>query len=328
MRNRLLIILIVVIAVICVGVFAGTDSPPQSTALEVFYTATANGNLEPCGCPVNPSGGVSRRAHYINEQASPDTAILVIDGGDWVGPPTSEGLLQTEYMVRAMGKIGGRVVGVGPRDFAFGVEYLRDAGSSSGLSITCANVVDGETGEPILAPWVVTKVGRGRFFGIPYGGRNVGIISVMGPDVPPMCADCGVPLKVLPSIPSVRAAVAQIADAVDVIVVLASTPLDEVVRISAIPEVDVVIAARTLNPPRNYRNVGLRNGAVIAFTGYQARRIGHMVISFDSSGEVSEVTGDLVGLGQDMLDDKKLSRLVENYQGELMSLPGDNSHSH
>src|SRR5437868_3880276 len=31
----------------------------------VFYSATVHGNLEVCGCPIHPLGGVARRAGYI-----------------------------------------------------------------------------------------------------------------------------------------------------------------------------------------------------------------------------------------------------------------------
>ena len=49
----------------------------------VFYSATVHGNLEVCGCPIHPLGGVARRAGYINafKQRSPDAAILQVDAG-------------------------------------------------------------------------------------------------------------------------------------------------------------------------------------------------------------------------------------------------------
>src|SRR5205085_12130732 len=47
-------------------------------AIVVFYSATVHGNLEVCGCPIHPLGGVARRAGYINafKQRSPNAAVL------------------------------------------------------------------------------------------------------------------------------------------------------------------------------------------------------------------------------------------------------------
>src|SRR5262245_46781670 len=49
----------------------------------LFYSMGIRGNLEVCGCPIHPLGGVARRMGYINafRKRSPDVAILQVDAG-------------------------------------------------------------------------------------------------------------------------------------------------------------------------------------------------------------------------------------------------------
>src|SRR5215467_7223123 len=49
----------------------------------LFYSMGIKGNLEVCGCPIHPLGGVARRTGYINafRKRSPDAAILQVDAG-------------------------------------------------------------------------------------------------------------------------------------------------------------------------------------------------------------------------------------------------------
>src|SRR5262247_3881646 len=49
----------------------------------LFYSMGVRGNLEVCGCPIHPLGGVARRIGYINvfRKRSPDAAVLQVDAG-------------------------------------------------------------------------------------------------------------------------------------------------------------------------------------------------------------------------------------------------------
>ena len=49
----------------------------------VFFSADVHGNLEVCGCPIRPLGGVARRMGYINafRNRSPGAATIQVDAG-------------------------------------------------------------------------------------------------------------------------------------------------------------------------------------------------------------------------------------------------------
>jgi 2',3'-cyclic-nucleotide 2'-phosphodiesterase (5'-nucleotidase family) len=309
--------------VLIIGVIATTGSSSSTKSLTIFYTATANGNLEPCGCPGNPSGGVSRRAAYIRNHTRASEPSILLDGGDWVGPPSAIGFLQSNYMLRAMQSMGYKIVGVGPRDFAFGVTYLKQAEQTSGITITNANIYHGDTGEPLFTPWAIAYAGRKSILGIPYGGMKIGVISVLSGDIPPLCVDCDAPLDIRSPVESVKAAVSELMGKCDVIVVLAYAPMDHIEEISRISGVDAIIVSRTLYPPYGYENVGLKDSMAILFSGYQSRRIGHATLQFTDDTHLVSVDGDLVNLGERMPEDRGITRLIDEYFEDLQLIPGD-----
>lgn len=299
----------------------GISMPASGSELQVFFTATANGNLEPCGCPVVRTGGVPRRATFIDEHSDPAVARLIIDGGDFVGPPTTEGFIQTDYLFQAMHAMGYSVLGLGARDFAFGVEFLMRAQEHYGFTLTSANVVDAETGEPVFEPYAFTRAGSGSFFGIPFGGIRIGIVSVMGADIEPMCVPCTPEIEVVDPVVSARMAVDKIRGESDIVVVLASTPVEQLLEISDIPGVDIVIATRTHHVPPGMSNVSLRCSTVVAFTGYQARRIGYMRAATGSNG-IESVSGDLISLGPAIPDRLDIAQIVDRYRYEVQQVTG------
>jgi len=115
----------------------------------VFYSSTVHGNLEVCGCPIHPLGGVARRAGYINafKRRSPDAATLQVDAGFIFGDETNAAgelrediRLMNDWIVRANEVLGLDVVNRGFRD-------LRYAGMLLNPSATWASFIT-----PVMPP--------------------------------------------------------------------------------------------------------------------------------------------------------------------------------
>jgi len=309
------------VGVVAAAALLTSKAPARGDRMSIYFTATSKGNLEPCGCPVNPSGGLPRRAWYIQHHTPPDHAVVLLDGGDVVGTPTQTGLLQTEYMFRAMHEMGYTVLGLGPRDFVFGIDFLREAERRYGFTFTSANLADTASNDLIFPPYGVMKVGQSRLFGIPFGGQKIAVISVMGTDMPPICPGCNPPLRLLDPFESARRTASAVRPQCDLVVVLAQAEQEELERLLAIPEVDIVIAARTIYIPAGFDNVGLHGHAVLAYTGYEARRIGHMTIERNAQGRIVSAHGDLAALGTAVPDDPEIAKLVAEYKREVAALP-------
>ena len=78
--------------------------------LTILYTAEAHAALLPCDCPLQPLGGIARRAALIKHYRERG-AVLLVDGGGWAaggiydegsdGDPKRD-LIRTDLMMRAM----------------------------------------------------------------------------------------------------------------------------------------------------------------------------------------------------------------------------------
>ena len=148
---------------------------------------------------------------------------------------------------------------------------------------------------------------------VPFGGQRIGVVSVMGTDVQPLCPDGEPSLALLDPVDAARAAASAVRPECDLVVVMAYADQETLDRLLQIPEVDVVIASRTMRRPPGYDNVGMRGHAALGYTGYQARRIGTMEITRGPDGRVESVTGDLVSLGESIPDDPAIAAIIEEY---------------
>ncbi len=107
------------------GCRAAEPAPPKPL-LTILYTAEAHAALLPCECPLQPLGGVARRAALINQyrQRGP---VVVVDAGGWAsggiydedtdGDPARD-QLRSELMQKAMQEIGYDGVVLCPQDLA------------------------------------------------------------------------------------------------------------------------------------------------------------------------------------------------------------------
>src|ERR1700710_176945 len=71
-------VLAAIVAAFCVAT-AEEDSKPLFT---ILYTAESHAALLPCDCPLQPLGGVARRATLI-KRARARGPVLLLDGGGW-----------------------------------------------------------------------------------------------------------------------------------------------------------------------------------------------------------------------------------------------------
>ncbi len=174
------------------------------------------------------AGGADYLAAYLREREQENKNTLMLHNGDMVGasPPVSA-LLQDEPTIEYLNMLGFDVGTLGNHSFDEGTEemlrlinggYHEETGDFAGADFpyTAANVLDKETGEPILPPYVIKKV----------NGMPIGFIGVVTTETPSIVIPEGVEnVEFIDEAEAINKAAAELkAQGVEAIVVMAHVP--------------------------------------------------------------------------------------------------------
>jgi hypothetical protein len=155
------------------------DEPPTpgltATKLLVAYTGNTAGLLENCGCKINQSGGVARRATVLREVRSRGLPLLLLDAGNAFPTPqtfTPEDPFAIEELALYLSryrKEGYAAVAVGTSELAWGPEFLSHLQRRSKAPFISALHRAG--GQPLAPKSKLATIGSLR----------IGIVSVFEP---------------------------------------------------------------------------------------------------------------------------------------------------
>lgn len=144
-----------------------------------------------------PVGGAATLAAMFRRYRAENPNTLVVNAGDMAGgSPPLTALFQDEPTVEFLNMAGVDVGTLGNHEFDEGVAEMRrlwEGGPhpasryyprpfpGAKFPVVCSNVVDARTGEPLMAPYVVKKV----------GGVRVGLIGAVTAEMPQAVAAAG-----------------------------------------------------------------------------------------------------------------------------------------
>jgi hypothetical protein len=168
-----------VVAALCAAIFTGCNrgraSGDSSTSVEdrgrdllpgvkIVYSANIDGEIEPCGCRSNPTGGIHRRWNLIQQKIPGEK--LSIDSGDlfYESNPVPPFLMnqwnyQASVLVKAYNQFGVEVMQPGELDFAAGLEQFEKLRKGAGFKIISANIYKRSDRERLLPPYVILTKG-------------------------------------------------------------------------------------------------------------------------------------------------------------------------
>src|SRR5215475_10497860 len=155
------------------GTLADRLDKDDGYAIALFYSMGVHGNLEVCGCPIHPLGGVARRAGYIDafRKRSPDAAILQVDAGYIFSDDQNlegadlraDAKLMNDWIVRANEVMGLDVVNLGVHDLLYAGSLLKadaklkpEKSSLISANVKAVNAGDADRAGP--APYVIKIV--------------------------------------------------------------------------------------------------------------------------------------------------------------------------
>lgn len=139
--------------------------------LTIIFSSDLLGKIRSCGCSVEDIGGLGRRVSYTKRIRAIAKNLLVLDAGDAFSLELSYSKKEAELTFDSYNIMGLDVFTPGEMEFIFGVPYLQSLAASAEFDMVAANVVDIDTGEPLLGPqYVIRELD---------GGLRVGITGVL-----------------------------------------------------------------------------------------------------------------------------------------------------
>lgn len=131
---------------------------------KIVYSANLDGEIEPCGCRSNPTGGINRRYNLLQEKAVGEK--LVIDSGDLFYqstpvPPFLEKQwnYQASVLAKAYREFGVEVFEPGELDLADGLEQFNKLAAQAGFKVVSANLYLKSTTKRLYDPYVILTKG-------------------------------------------------------------------------------------------------------------------------------------------------------------------------
>lgn len=246
-------------------------APGKEPTLTVLHTGYVVGYLEPCGCKVNPAGGLARRAWLYDQIQStfPGSAIVQLDVGNLSDTPTPAGDLRTTALVEGMNRLGFSAANVGERDLALGYDDFERRAGAAKFPFVSSNIVNRDTREPVFKPFVILETD------VPGTQQKVrvGVLGVArfnpvflkeGPQ--------GSQMVILPPLEAVRRYIDEVRKNSDVVILMAAIHKDDAhILAREVEGLDMILGTYGAIYSTQAE---IENDTVISYAGNQGRRVG------------------------------------------------------
>ncbi|MCX5700718.1 MAG: hypothetical protein NTZ63_04180 [Candidatus Omnitrophica bacterium] len=142
------ITLILLITVLALFLAITKKANAKNGELTIIYTGETHAMLYPCNCPIEPDGGVARRATLIKRLKLESPDVLILDSGNFsAGGPLDQQTLnaqidkqRTSVYLNAMELMKYDAVALSDDEFNFGKDYLEASIGKVKLNFLSANL--------------------------------------------------------------------------------------------------------------------------------------------------------------------------------------------
>lgn len=306
------------------GTLADRLDNDDGYGIVLFYSMGVHGNLEVCGCPIHPLGGVARRAGYINafRKRSPDAAILQVDAGYIFNDDLNlegaglraDARLMNDWIVRANEVMNLDVVNLGYRDLPYAGSLLK---SDSKLkpeksSLISANVKAAGANHVNPAPYVI-KVVTGKRLPNPVRIAFIGLSDAAPEQHKDAVAKSGFVIN--DPLSAAKAALAEVRDKVDVTVIVGYLKMQTVNKLAMRnADLDLIIAADERGIVFDPKQV---NNALVVYAAKETKHLGELRFYTDAEGVVERFTARYVELDEVIPDDPQMAEMTKQARKEI-----------
>ncbi len=289
-------------------------------AATLFFTADIGGNLEVCGCPIRPLGGVARRLGYINafRERSPGAATIMVDAGhifsDDAGANSelnSDAKLMNDWIVRANEQMDLSVVNLSHRDLLYAT---RLSAKDSPLrpekaTLLSANIKSAQTN---FAPYTI-KTLLAKRLKKPVRIAFIGLSELPPDETKERIAKLGFTFD--DPLTAAKNTLAEIKDKADVNIIVGYFKPGTANKLALQnPEVDLIISYDERGLVHDPKQV---NNTLILYASHQAKYLGELRFYADANGEIERFTNRYVDLDSVIPDDPAMLATTQKARAEI-----------
>jgi hypothetical protein len=263
----------------------------------LIYTGETHAMLYPCSCPVEPDGGVARRATLVKQLRKQYPDSLLLDSGNFFSGGSLDQYSQGMQLdkaraivnLKAMELMQYDALAISDDEFNFGKDFLDANMGGAKLNFACANLKTGKT-----SPYIIKEA----------AGFKFGIIGLLNPAVKSKSAG----LNILETKVSLSASVKELQKkGVTLIVLLSNLGEDEDLKIiKEVPGISVVIDGHNRSGVEPF----IRSGSTfILRTAKQARRLGKAVLNI-KDGKINNASVEELRVSDKLADDPGILKVL------------------
>lgn len=272
--------------------------------ITILYTGSTHSMLYPCSCPIEPDGGVSRRATLIRQLRKNNPNILVLDSGNFFAgglmdeytQDTRLNMQRTKVNLKAMELIKYDAAALGEDEFNFGLDFLKENIAKISLNFLSCNISiknDGKLTKKIL-PYIIKQV----------GGLKVGIIGLTNNLAKQRAGD----ISFVEPIIAVEKTIKELKkNNTDILIVLSN--LGETQNSDLINEVkgiNILIANWPVKEGESYKEVG---STFVFNPSRQGRKLGVLILSI-KNGKITVKKSELKRLSDKIKNNPQIEEIL------------------
>ena len=294
---------------------------PVARTLTLVYTGKTNGYLENCGCKVNQSGGVARRATALERARKQDPAVLVLDAGDAFLRPEKQNALdflsreeQTLYL-QTMALMRYQAAAVGTTELTFGLDHFREETRGLSIPYRVANVR--AAGRPIAPPSTLLRA----------GGVRVAVIGIFEPPwgtgASSLFEESTASLSIEDPVETLRREVPPLRGQADLVIALGRLDPHTIRRVvEAVPGLDLIISTEYDAPTKvdgrgddmhREDHPGFLGKTLVAYTYLTNYGLCRVKLGLDRAGRIASADFSEVWLYEDVPDDRQVRGLLDRF---------------
>jgi len=136
----------------------------------IIFSASVQGETEPCGWRTHRLGGLAKKATAIKQHQTTHPNLLILDAGDLffhgrgLSPVEREIRLQTaKTMINGYNAIGYHAFNVAAQDLMGGLDFILEVQKTAKFPFISANLADSATNQLLFQPYIIHKIGKKRF---------------------------------------------------------------------------------------------------------------------------------------------------------------------